>query len=861
MALAAACIVGLATSRRPPSRDHQAPAGPAWTGAVSDPGDAAGSHKPEVRNEGLPPVDLAACDRDTDVFGLVVDRAGKGISGARVGTVFRPWGPLVREAHGRLKEFREGATTTTSTDGSFRIPVPRGSVLGLWARKPGYAEAQVRSCLAGERVQLTLQIGANVRVIVSDDKGRPVPGVEVGWDQGFLVVKAESQVPVLTGADGSCVLENLPIDEGTRIRACDRRTGLAATDFIAASADGEKVARITLSPEQALQGLVLDAAGRKPIGGAQVGWISPDEASGRTDAEGRFTLSKSGLLCILVLVQAEGYVQELVDPKPDRMEVLLHKSALLTGRLVDPSGAPVAGGRVLVSWYDDAGNGPTTMSDPEGRFRIGGFPSDRWCEVSAWREESGKFSFRFFLGEGHTEVLDLGDLVLPRSLAIEGCLLDRKGKPTPGTNVTLSGGMTDYSGNSPPNIPSVEVNRTSTTCRTDDLGRFRFHDLAPGRYTVWCQRPDGPGASVEVGLRERDALGIELRMPQGRVVTVRVVDEGGNPMKDVPVDSTEFLQIGWGRTGEDGTAAMVLDGSGQLEVRAPDGYLPVRSQRVPETQNEVVFTLEKSQTIRGKVEGIAPDTGKYGSVYVRAFDGSKECASSKVGDGGTFALTVRAGCVVDLLAKQVIGERPPFRVRSARAPSIGAGASDVTLQLEEVPLNRTLRVRVLDAAGRPVPGVRVVARSPLLSASELTAADGRVELSGLPDRPMNLRAFVEDPKVTGGTATPLENVVPRGQEIELHIPANDIVTGIIVGSSGEPIRGAEVKLLQADNEFWEAMAVSDSSGEFRLEFSPVENPRLRIEVEAEMEGAGLLVGSLEKVKPGDSGLLIHLHIR
>ena len=118
--------------------------------------------------------------------------------------------------------------------------------------------------------------------------------------------------------------------------------------------------------------------------------------------------------------------------------------------------------------------------------------------------------------------------------------------------------------------------------------------------------------------------------------------------------------------------------------------------------------------------------------------------------------------------------------------------------------------------------------------------------------------FIEDSDILGGWAEPIENVVPSGQEVVLRIPDDLVVEGTVLGPSGEPVGGAEV-LLRSDGYGSSAQGTSDTRGHFRLEFSPDPKATFRIEVEAEVEGPGLLVGTLQDVQPGAMDLKVRLH--
>src|SRR5690606_10587585 len=120
-------------------------------------------------------------------------------------------------------------------------------------------------------------------------------------------------------------------------------------------------------------------------------------------------------------------------------------------------------------------------------------------------------------------------------------VLDGSGTPVRRARVTLA-------------APELRGGRTAVT---DDEGRFAFHALPPGRYTITAskagfvsmaygaRRPSRPGTPVQLADGQTlDRLTIPL--PRGSVITGVVVDEHGDPVPGTQVRAMRFVM----QTGE-----------------------------------------------------------------------------------------------------------------------------------------------------------------------------------------------------------------------------------------------------------------------------------------------------------------------
>jgi protocatechuate 3,4-dioxygenase beta subunit len=110
---------------------------------------------------------------------------------------------------------------------------------------------------------------------------------------------------------------------------------------------------------------------------------------------------------------------------------------------------------------------------------------------------------------------------------------------------------------------------------TDLQGRYELHDIRAGRYRVFASRNGYVG--LEYGQRQRLEPGqwvelkgdeilddIDLRLPRAGVVSVRVTDEGGEPVEGARV---EALQPRWNVVGIRGLSPVVSSGPATTDDR------------------------------------------------------------------------------------------------------------------------------------------------------------------------------------------------------------------------------------------------------------------------------------------------------
>ncbi len=343
------------------------------------------------------------------IEGLVVDPNGKPVAGAEVvltaGAALDGTVPIL-------------ATTTSGPNGEFRIARPiadrRRSFLSpgvIWAYRPGLGLGMVNLVRDDRPVQthrLVLETQETRRLTLRDADGKPVVNASVvsrlveTERTAYLGVTIPDdwlgRLTATTDAQGVALLPGLTrlIDlRSVRIAVPGRAPHVA----MLLSAEGKHDATLTLSRPSRLSGEIRDSSDKpvanlpvelwircgSPIGNQQAAYVIPeavrfDGSPIRTDTTGAFQsppLLRSGST-YRVVVRAPGFAPSVSDWITLRADsnvlppLKIRKLRSLAGRVVDRQGRPIAGVKVF-----QPGDGPSTTSDEEGRFRIERITSGR----------------------------------------------------------------------------------------------------------------------------------------------------------------------------------------------------------------------------------------------------------------------------------------------------------------------------------------------------------------------------------------------------------------------------------------------------------------------------------------------------
>lgn len=257
-----------------------------------------------------------------------------------------------------------------------------------------------------------------------------------------------------------------------------------------------------------------------------------------------------------------------------------HSTAALSGRVLDPDGAPLPGVRVtyVPPWDQraqfpgtdrtpfDLEQLPRTLTDAGGRFALEprwwdtGRSGERWSDAPDVLLEHPDHAVTTAPAAGFSSAgLDLGDLRLVRGAWVTGRVLDEFGAPLPGVEVGTFVRAVQLPDDRVPYRGSLEM---ALRARTDASGRFRSAGLQPGSVILEIEHPgytrrwitslDGVdtlwperGATLDVG---------DIALDRGLALAGVIVDTQGAPVADaeVVVSARDMLEAFEGFTPRDG---------------------------------------------------------------------------------------------------------------------------------------------------------------------------------------------------------------------------------------------------------------------------------------------------------------------
>lgn len=323
------------------------------------------------------------------VRGRVIDQqSGAGVAKA---------GVLFLEEQTNTRQFR--ATTTTNAEGEYVGYVTAGKIAVEHGSAPeGYLgpvdDIQTPAVMHTEDFEgptLKLERAIKVHGTVVDEAGQPVVGAEVRWIQPFRA--GQSHVTdVISAASGRFIIPQIDPQDSLPLRV---RSALAVAAVVLQPDDLARPQTVVVSPQNAfrLKGTLTDDRGRPvPDASVAVHWhrtyvskrtrmagVGGQFEKHSTDRQGRF---ESGPLWsgdgYHVVIEAAGFPKiDLPNVKGTAGQVhdygtlkLTGTSHSIAGRVVDPSGKPIADARVFNS--GDAPQIVTTVTDKDGRFRLDG---------------------------------------------------------------------------------------------------------------------------------------------------------------------------------------------------------------------------------------------------------------------------------------------------------------------------------------------------------------------------------------------------------------------------------------------------------------------------------------------------------
>ncbi len=680
------------------------------------------------------------------ISGRVADKAGAPIRGANVDATYL-------DRTGVTSGDPYSQTVTANEDGTYVLSDLCKGMYILSARAEGYSE-ELKTQVKADSTDVDFVLSRGGRIegrVVRKDDGRPVENPSVAWRPLSQGMSWQHSAAVI-GAGGTFSIDGIPPGKlVVQARADGFATGQSPEIEVQAGQVVKDVV-VELAPGTALRGVVLSAATRAPIAGAEIadlddqGSMADPEGSCRTDERGRFEIPDMTPGTHPVRVSHEDYASvtrsvEIVEGKTIEEEFLLADGGRVFGKVLGPGGRPRARAELFAA-NTNGSPARAVHADEEGMYEIKGLGAGTYMvtliEVDANDPTASKMNSR-------TVKVEEGKSVEVNFAATDGVRV---------WGTVRQGGRAMADANL--QFLATSAGGTSVMARTDASGNYEAPGLRPGEYSVTVNRVMSK-CIVPEGVRDvRQDFDLSTGGVSGHVYDM----QSRAPLEGVSVmvfragaatggvaELVERLVTSTRTDAAGAYAASGLAGGDYLLQVGKKGY--AAEMRGP-------FTVAEDGNAGGKdffltegtqVEGTVLDTrGRpvAGASFTLRERGTGTLAlqeallKARSDAQGRFRLpAVRAGeYVLAAHAEGKASAQQVLRVTPGQASQV-----EITL-----PAAGILRLRVRDASGAPVAEARLalydaqgdlvesaVASEDFLTASRWrTGADGRFERGGLP---------------------------------------------------------------------------------------------------------------------------------
>ncbi|MBI4881035.1 MAG: carboxypeptidase regulatory-like domain-containing protein [Planctomycetes bacterium] len=677
------------------------------------------------------------------ISGRVVDEAGRGIAGARLG--------VSRTQEGGAWEWY-GEQQTSDQDGRFRFDSICPGKYQIWASARGYRQEWVGEVEAGG-APLEITMGRSCQVqgmVVNSRDGAPVEAESLNllwippWDEDEQEARFErywEDTETDMKVDGTFSLAFSVNSEGGRFKIEAHAKGFApgeSTEFrLAGESSGMSGILVRVDPGLGLTVKVLDAEKREPVAGAivNVHRAAPPDSSqepapvrigpgGRIEAWPealgewieRIVSDQAGLARCATLAagsfalaaEKKGYARAIaggvevrpgVEPEP--VEMLLTKGGAIEGRVVNNRNVPEPALEVDARGPNGSGK---AVSLENGSYRIEGLPAGRYS-VQARLEDGSRSGMPFssdrrrgdsreipeaerfpvLVEDGQTAQHDVTvERIDPGSLAgvvlFNGC---------PAARVSVVVNVVDDSGRQ-------RRYRWGENVKTDALGRFRFRRLAPANYALVVMKTWSiafEGGQVRVNSNIESQVTVEVGIGS---ISGRILDAKQQPIAaaDVSVNRGQgaVASFGWGQSAEsDADGRYVLEnlqaGAFDLTVRVK-GFVTqtVNSIRVAAQRatGPLDVVMQSGGWVKVRLEGASREVLSDTWVILRftGDDGREETSWEWPGEEEWMWMEVGTAASGTLSVNQAVDGGQSALSGSARVAMKEGESAEVTIRMQ-----------------------------------------------------------------------------------------------------------------------------------------------------------------------------------
>ncbi len=668
--------------------------------------------------------------------------------------------------------------------------------------------------------------------------GNPSPGatvllLQIAGEDRFIRPDAPVRREARSRQDGSFESPGLPLGTYSVLAHSGdhAQTQLAYLSLEAPIADVD----LKLGPSGHVSGVVHDASGQ-PVEGAEVwalqsavrsrygagrGFAPPGgpesllqvlPGSQKTAADGAFRFTNLPAVSTRLLAMPSGTAAALsgpVMPPYDGLDILLVPGGVIHGRVVlGGSDEPVAGVTVVANGTFTTEHWKVVASD-EGHFE---FPALRPAVY-----ELAVADERFALAQGAIPQVQIREgeesdpvqvHVVPAASVVGRVLKLDSGESVVGVSVAARS----------------ETLRSLVHVETAADGSYAIRGMTPGKHHVFVAEPRlrrlpavrGAATQATVSLQEGQSLsGLDFRVRFGGMVQGQVVDEAGKP--------APFADIMISRADGGGIRAEKADAQGLFAVTGatPGTQLLLRARRmhlvsqeayrvdIPLDESSASATLVVSQGARlqGQVLRSSGAALEKAPVYLNSPRSANVPLDSLqlTGSGGTFAwdgLPKGEYLVGVAVRVQTAGVDPPRATvtlapgeESAPVNLVYDGPIDGDDALESGETgDLSIRGRVTDPRGNPIPGADVYARSETgFGHTVQTFHDGTFEIAGIAAGNYSIGALHRD-------YMPADSHEVQAGEINVVMvlqPSARVSGQVIDAATGQPLPEFEVAEVSA----------------------------------------------------------------
>ncbi len=293
---------------------------------------------------------------------------------------------------------RRELTTTTGSDGRYRLELPHGAwMVRAFGDRIVSMPVSVRIGPDSGPVDLELIRAGRIRGVVRTAEGRAVAGADVSLVHARreLTDALESTIgrTAVTDGSGTFTLDVLP---GTveLVAVSGTLTGAAKAGPVVS--DTESTVTILMRAQLVVTGRVIDAAGAPVAGATVIALAQFFDHGGRnrrtvtTAADGRFVLD--GIDAATLILDAHSSagaaapvlrLELAASPPPPEIVLQLAAGAHLFGRVVAADGAALADAKITVTRHGTSWPFATTHADRAGQFDVPAPPGEHFQVVAS----------------------------------------------------------------------------------------------------------------------------------------------------------------------------------------------------------------------------------------------------------------------------------------------------------------------------------------------------------------------------------------------------------------------------------------------------------------------------------------------